>query len=135
MIFVSNTHLDNDDAIDHTLQLLEVVDVNTSESNAIEELERLVKIQIVMLGLGNAEPRRSLLFKMMNTKIDFLKTVSFSTLVSEGDMEPRAALKRLAEIRSKVSLVRMDDLVNSKIREVGWGSRANVSPKSNHVLP
>ncbi len=135
LILVPDTHSDIDNGIDHTLQLLEVVNVNTSESNAIEELERLENILSMIPEIGGRGPRCSLLSKIINTKIDFLKTGSFSTLVSEGGVEPQAALKRLAEIRSKVFLGRLDDLLKAKIREVSWGSRAKVGPKNNHVLP
>ncbi len=135
LIFIPDMHSDIENGIDHTLQLLEVVNVNTSESNAIEELERLEDILSMIPEIGGCGPRCSLLSKIINTKIDFLKTDSFSTLVSEGGVEPQAALKRLAEIRSKVFLGRLDDLLKAKIREVSWGSRAKVGPKNNHVLP
>lgn len=129
------------EGIIYTLELLTKFEVNTSVSNAIEELERLGNIQLEVAryhgllfpgfhGLDNGE----VFDGMIESKIDFIKSVSFSRRVSEDGVEPMAAIERLAAVRMKINTLKMDGLLGSEIREFVWRPRAKASSKHDLVV-
>ena len=129
-----------EEGIAYMLELLSNYDVNTSESNAFEELERLVNMRckIEELNLDHAwrESSRNGNFfeKMIGTKVDFIQKGSFSEISSEDRVEPMAALERLTAVMSKFSSQEICELVNSKIREVVWRTRAKARPRNCVLL-
>lgn len=71
---------------------------------------------------------------MIDSKIDFIKDYSFSRLGSKGGLEPMAALERLAAVQLKISSHRMDSLLEFKIREFVWRTRAKASSRHDLVV-
>lgn len=75
------------EGIIYTLDLLTEYDVNISESNPIEELERLVEMSLKVTERGRraaywiTELHNGRFDKMIDSKIDFIKNYSFSRLV------------------------------------------------------
>ena len=128
------------DGIIYTLDLLTEYDVNTSESNPIEELERLVEMSLKVTEQNRraaywmTELHNGHFDKMIDSKIDFIKNYSFSRLVSKGGLEPITALKRLAAVHRKIGSHRMDSLLEFKIREVVWRTRAKASSRHDLVV-
>ena len=128
------------EGIIYTLDLLTEYDVNTSESNPIEELERLVEMSLKVTEQNRRaaywiiELHNGRFDKMIDSKIDFIKNYSFSRLVSKGGLEPIAALKRLVAVQRKISSHRMDSLLEFKIREVVWRTRAKASSRHDLVV-
>ena len=123
------------EGIMHTLKLLTEFDVKTSESNAIEELERLLQIKgkvlnqcdypmYVTISKDDVRP----FDKIIESKIDFIK----NGLISTGGIKPKAALERLAALQKKYSLSELQELLEFKVREVVYRPRANAS--SRHGL-
>ena len=133
------------EAMTHTLNLLINFDINTSESNAIEELEHLATIKTKTLGIPitnwgpffknyceskdpTIKTRKSLDY-LIESKIAFLKGGTFSRLVSEGGVEPMTALDRLTEIQLKLRSVELGNLLRSKMNEVVYTCEAQASAK------
>lgn len=131
-----------EEGIIHTLELLKGFDVNDCESNAIEELERLIEMenkiatQSRVMQCCRKEFRYGRAFEeIIGTKINFIKNGDFSRLGSKGGIEPLAVLKRLAVLKGKSDAAGMDDLVESKIREFVWRPRAKASCRNDLSLP
>ena len=131
-----------EEAIAHSKILLTEFNLNTSELNAIEELERLAKMRSKILNqndrYGTYEAWGKDLFdEMIVTKIDFIKKGSFCGLTSKGDAEPMAILERLTELRSIMGdfdgSQRLDDLLESKIRDFKQRPKAKVNPRTDHL--
>lgn len=120
--------------------------MNTFESNAIEELERLAtmraKIRFQNTTIDGAAYRSRepvdtpeveldggrIFDKIIGSKTDFIKKCSLSRLTSGGGVEPMAALERLTEVAKKVdSSQAMADLLKSTILEVCLKPRPKVS--------
>ena len=132
----------------HMLKLLIEFDINTTESNAIEELERLSFIGIKILGIplrdggptlarycASKNPKIStsgLLQQLTESKIAFLKGMPFSRLVSEGDIEPMTALERLTDIQVELRSFELSKLLTSRMDEVVYFCEAKASVK---VIP
>lgn len=129
----------------YMLKLLTKLDVNTSESNAINELERLAEIRarrnsatgdFCLMDLRS----RSILDKMIDSKINFIKTGSFSRLDSKDGVEPMVALDRLAALDRKICSPYMDGLLEAKIHEIVLRPRsvsrpiAKASSRYDHVV-
>lgn len=132
------------EGIIYTMKLLTELDGNTSESNAIEELERLamlkskIKSQDYQKGISSNPP---LFFKldeifdnMIHSKVDFIEKDSFNRLVSGGGVEPMAALERLAEVSKKLYRPLVDNLLVAKIKEVVYTPIPKASPKHDPVI-
>lgn len=128
------------EGISYTLDLLTEYDVNTSESNSVEELERLVEMSLKVTEQNRrAAPRITKLHderfdRMIDSKIDFIKNYPFSRHVSKGGLEPIAALERLAAVQRKIDSHRMDSLLEFKIREVVWRTRAKASSRHDLIV-
>lgn len=129
------------EVIFHKLKLLTESDVNTSESNAIEDLERLATLKektkfqnlrdySYSRNLDAQQKFDKLIDSIILSKIDFIKKGSFSRLVSRGGVEPMAALERLAEIPYKIGLD-MYDLLELKMRQVMDTPEAKASPTTD----
>ncbi len=124
-----------------TLDLLTDIDVNTSELNAIKELERLATMkQKTALKIrefhSQSDPSLESILqlepelydgrifdKIIDSKIDFIKKVSLSQLVSKDRVETMAALERLNEVQQKLVSKSMNILLELKIRQVVYDSR------------
>ena len=128
-----------EDGISFLLKLLTKLDVNTSESNAIDDLERLAELRsrrisptgrVCLTDLSST----SLLDKMIDSKIDFIKKGSFSLVDSEDGVDPIVTLERLAAVKTKTHSRYMDGLLESKIREIVWRPRAKASSRHDHVV-
>ena len=120
----------------YVLNILTTFDATTSESNAIDELERLAtmkaKIRFQNLSDGNAYRSNGpddapevelhcggIFNKIIDSKIDFIKKGLFNPLMSRGEVEPMAALERLSKVAKKLDPSKgMADLLKSKIHEV-----------------
>ena len=129
------------EGIFHKLELLSDYDVNTSESNAFEELERLVNMRSKFIGQYEAHKSYEndlcsgeLFEKMIGPKLDFIKKVSFSEVSSAGRVEPLAALERLTAVMEKFKTQEINNLVKFKIREVVWRTEAKACARMS-VLP
>ena len=123
------------EAIIYVSKVLTELDVNTSESNAIEELERLVvmkcKTQIQSQACyGEDKFEVSIFDEIINAKIKFIRTGSFRRLISRGGVEPIAALERLAEVHRKHNSYDLDDLIESRIREFMYTPKPEASSGS-----
>ena len=127
-----------EDGIVYMLELLTEYDINTSEANAVEELERLVEMENARDDFGQVcidhERGRSILEKMIDSKVNFIKNSSFSRLDSKDGVESMAALKRLAAVNLKASSRCMDSLLEAKIREIVWRPRVKASPRHVHIV-
>ena len=130
-----------EDGITFTLELLSEFDVNTSESNVIEEFERLVEMRVRVVAQFRRSPyginylRHIQLFdKMIDSKVDFIRTGSFSLYIQKGGVEPMAALERLAAVQKKLNSRCVHDLLESKIGEIAWRPRAKASFRHGHVV-
>ena len=114
--------------------------MNTSESNPIEELERLVEMSLRVTEQNRraaywiTELHNGHFDKMIDSKIDFIKNYPFCRLVSKGGLESMAALERLAAVQRKISPHRKDSLLEFKIREVVWRTRAKASSRHDLVV-
>ena len=133
------------EAMTHTLKLLIDFDINTSESNAIEELEHLVTIKTKTLGIPTVnwgpifenyceskDPRiktRTSLEYLTESKIAFLKGGTFSRLVSEGGVKPMTAFERLTEVQLKLRSNELSKLLVSKMNEIFYTCEAKASAK------
>ena len=129
----------------HTLKLLIKFDINTSESNAIEELEHLATIRINICGIplpkdgpnylyycASKDPEMSTwgyLECLTKSKIAFLEGRTVSRLVSEGGVEPMTALDRLTDIQMKLRSVELSKLLTLKMNEVVYTCEAKASTK------
>ncbi|KAM0803672.1 hypothetical protein BDR22DRAFT_818861 [Usnea florida] len=112
------------DAMIHTLKLLRDMNINTSESNAMEELKRLATISKKLLNKRGLEKHcdkknanlnvRGLLNKLIDSKKAFLKNGAFSHLVKEGGVEPMTALERFLEVQMKHGEIDMEELLISR---------------------
>ena len=132
------------DGVIYTTELHREYDVNTSESNAMEELERLTMMKTKIATLAFPSPyrnkvvQRSLLDKTIDSKIDFIKGGSYGRLVIGGGVEPIVALERLTEVQKKFGSPRMYDLLVAKIKEVVYTATPKASPRgimsSGHKL-
>ncbi|KAL9133612.1 MAG: hypothetical protein Q9175_005211 [Cornicularia normoerica] len=119
------------EGINHTLKILTEFDVDTSEPNAFEELERLAIMKEKTafqtrtycsypgdpLSKLDIDTKRAF-DKIMDSKIDFIKKDASSRLDSTRSVEPMATLERLAEVQKKYQSRGMDDLLAFKIKEV-----------------
>ena len=128
-----------DDGFIYMLNLLTELDVNTSESNAIDELERLAGVRSRQYSPTDDHclvdiRSTSILDEMIDSKINFIKKGSFSRVDSKDGVDPMVALERLAVINIKIYSQDMDGLLEAKIREIVWRPRAKVSPRHDHVF-
>ena len=128
-----------EDGIVYMLELLTEYDINTSEANALEELERLVEMENARDdGFSQAcidnRRGRPILNKMIDSKVNFIKNGAFSRLDSKDGVESMAALKRLAAVNSKASSQFMDSLLEAKIREIVWRPRVKASSGHVHIV-
>ena len=122
------------DAMIHTLKLLVDLNINTSESNGIEELKRLATMSKKLLDKQGLElhrdkknPRldvRGLLNKLIDSKKAFLKSGTFSHLVKEGGVEPMTALERFLWVQKKDGTMNMEDLLISRVKEAVYTCEA-----------
>ena len=128
-----------DEGVVYMLKLLTELDVNTSELNAINELEHLADL------ISKRHPVEgcpyikdscggSILDKMIDSKLKFIKNGAFSIVGSEGGIEPMAALERLAAVESRAYSQYMDGLLEAKIREIVWRPRAKAGSRHDHVF-
>ena len=132
------------EGIIYKLKLLIELDVNTSESNAIKELERLIALKRKTVNQFSMLPYREqstwaavgvdgkIFDKMIDSKIDFIKKGSFGQHVSGGDIEPMAALERLTEVQKSLNSKTINEILESKIKEIVYTPRPKVSPRNNH---
>ena len=96
-----------DDGLIYMLNILTEMDVNTSESNAIDEFERLVNMRFRRRNnlhqdcCLTALRSKSILDEMIESKIDFIKKGSFSRIDGKDGVDPLVALKRLAAVDEK----------------------------------
>ena len=123
------------EGIVHTLKLLIEFNIGTSESNAIDELERLVQIKEKIVNQCNRTSYDTISWdhvrrfdKIIESKIDFIK----NRPISIGGIEPMTALERLAAVGDKYSSRELHDLLASKVREIVYRPRAKAS--SRHDL-
>ena len=128
-----------DDGMIYMLKLLTELDVNTSELNAIDDLERLVDLRSKRIESNNHyfirdSCSRSILDKMIDSKINFINKGSFSRVDSKDDVDPMVALKRLAAVQRKIESRYLDGVLGAKIRETVWRSRAKASSRHDHVF-
>ena len=128
-----------EDGIVHMLELLMEFDVNTSEANAIEELERLAEMRIAREHCADQycvdyERGRPILDKMIDSKVNFIRNCSFGRVDSEDCVEPMAALERLAAVKSKAYSRYMDGLLEAKIHEIVWRSRVQASSRHDRIV-
>ena len=128
-----------EDGIVHMLELLTEFDVNTSEANAIEELERLAEMRIAPEHYADQccvdyKRGRPILDKMIDSKVNFIKNCSFGRVDSEDCVEPMAALERLAIVKSKAYSRYMNGLLEAKIREIVWRPRVKASSIHDHKV-
>ena len=128
-----------EDGIVHMLELLTEYDMNTSEANAIEELERLAEMRIAREDDADQDcidyrRGRPILDKMIDSKVNFIKGGSFGQVDSECGVEPMAALERLAAVNSKAYSRYMNGLLEAKVREIVWRPRAKASSGHDHVV-
>ena len=127
-----------DNGMIYMLKLLTELDVNTSESNAIDDLERLAELRakrhpVNGLDYIGSYGGRSILDNMIDSKIKFINNGAFSTSGSGDGVEPIAALERLAEVKMKINSQLMDSLLEAKICEVVYRPRAKARPKHDLV--
>ena len=123
------------DGIIHTLLLLLELNINTSESNTIQELERLLTIKTEIRAIpcniwkcptydrycASNQPNIStgiLLERLTEFKVAFLNGGTFSRLISEGGVEPMTALERLTKIQLELQSVELGNLLTSRMNEV-----------------
>ena len=120
--------------------------MNTSESKAFEELERLVNMKCKLTEQynyhgGQPDHKRiydnevidELIDYIIARKVRFIKKNAFSEISGEDRIEPMAALERLTAVKIKFQSRVMDDplkeeiedLLKSKIREVVWKDRTH----------
>lgn len=132
----------------YMLDVLTESDMNTCESNAIEELERLAVMKgktALTTQISNLIeiPREFVISKlhsgqifdkMIDSKIGFIKKGSFDQRFSRGCVEPMAALERLNEVQKKLLSESMNDLLESKIKEVVYTPIPKASPRNDHVI-
>ena len=123
----------------HEIKLLSEFDVNTSESHALEELELLAKLrtefqrQIDLYEYDDGDmfneiiKSEIILNEIIKTKIDFIKEGSFSEPVSRDGIKPISALERLVKLQFSLTSGHMNDLLDLKIREFAFRSRAKAS--------
>ena len=128
-----------EDGMVHMLELLTELDVNTSEANAIEELERLAEMRIAQEHYRDQycvdyKRGRPILDKMIDSKVNFIRNCSFGRLDSEDCVEPMAALERLAAVNPKAYSRYMDGLLEAKIREIVWRPRVKASSRHDHIV-
>ena len=128
-----------DDGMIYMLKLLTESDVNISESNAIDDLERLADLRSKRNDVRNVLYigdfcSRSILDKMIDSKINFINKCSFSGVDSKDGVDPMVALERLAAVRRKTESQYMDRLLGAKIREIVWRPRAKASSRHDHVF-
>lgn len=130
-----------EEGIIYTMKLLTELDGNTSESNAIEEVERLatLKSKINLQMFQNRTSSSHFLFSemfdnMIDSKVDFIEKDSFNRLVSGGGVEPMAALERLAEVSKKLYRPSVDNFSVAKIKEVVYTPIPMASPKNDPVI-
>ncbi len=123
----------------YLLKVLTELDVNNSESNAIEELERLVvmenktRIQSEMYCIAEHQHELSsgkAFDEIIDAKINFIRKGSFSRLISRGGVEPIAALERLVEVQRKYYSKYMDGLLESRIKEFLYAPKPEASLRS-----
>ena len=127
------------DGFFYMLNLLTELDVNTSESNAIDELERLAEVRSRQISSTEyfclTEKRNtSILDKMIDSKINFINKGSISRVDSKYGVDPMVALERLAAVSRKAYSQYMDGLLEAKIREVVYRPRAKASSRQDHVV-
>lgn len=129
-----------EDGIIYTARRLTEFDTDTSESNAIEELERLATMN-QEISLQNREyscpslGERRIFDCIIDSKIDFIKNGSFSRFTSGGGVGPLAALERLAEVRKKLySSKSMSELLLSKMEEVVYTLEPKASLRNDPVM-
>ena len=128
-----------EDGIVHVLELLAEYDINTSEANAIEELERLAEMRIARLPdtnyyFINSIKRKPILDKIIDCKIDFIQRDPFSRTDSEDFLGAKNTLERLAVVKTKTQSQCMIGLLEAKIREIVWRPRAKASSRHVHVV-
>ena len=134
------------DGIIHTLLLLLKLNINTSESNTIQELERLLTIKTRIRGIPcnvwgcstydqycasnqtNTQPR-VLLKRLTELKVAFLNGGTFSRLSSEGGVEPMTALERLTKIQLELQSVELGSLLTMKMNEIVYTCEDKASAK------
>ena len=129
------------------LKLLIELDMDTSESNAIEELGRLAALvqktalqarsflhrgQLPYLAGGVKPEDEQMLYKMINSKVDFIKKGSFNRLVCGGDIEPMAALERLTEVQKIFISEDLNEILESKFKEIVYTPRPKASSRYDH---
>ena len=128
-----------DEGLVYMLKLLTELDVNTSESNAIDELERLAEVRsrrnsptgdFCLTDLRST----SILDKMIDSKISFINKGSFSRVDSKDGIDPMVVLERLAAVNREIYSRYMDRLLEAKIREIVWRPRAKASSRHDHVV-
>lgn len=131
-----------EEVIIYTAKRLTDLDVNTSESNAFEELERLATMEQNILsqyrdrGCGYEKLRdRDIFHSVIDSKIDFIKKGSFSRLASGGGVGQLGALERLAEVKKKLwRSESMSELLISKTKEVVYTLEPKASLRNDPVM-
>lgn len=118
------------DAMIHTLKLLVDLNIDTSESNAIEELKRLATMsqklrdkQGLEMHRDKKNPKfnvRGLLNKLIDSKKAFLKNGTFSHRFSEGGVDPMTALERFLWVQKKDGRIDMEALLISRVNEATY---------------
>ena len=132
------------------LDLLSDYDVNTSESKAFEELERLVNMKCKLSEQYRGPQTHhkvidTTIDEMIGIKVNFIKKDAFSEISSEDRVEPMTALERLTAVKIKFQSIEVDDLVTKeldyllsteiedllcfKIRDVVWKTRTKAQPR------
>lgn len=132
-----------EDCIVHTAGRLTELDVNTSEFNAFEELERLATIkpkikaqnQTRRLHYDNQLDDKHLFDTLIDSKIDFIKKGSFGRLTRGAGVGPLAALESLAEVTTKLGIYNgMNELLTSKMKEVVYAPEPQASLRNAPVV-
>ena len=128
-----------DDGMNYMLKLLTELDVNTSESNAFDDLERLVEVRSRRSSPTGSRRlwdlrSESILDEIIDSKINFIKKGSFSNVYSKDSVDPMVALERLAAVTPKTHSQYMDRLLEAKIREIVYRPRAKASSRQDHVV-
>lgn len=136
-LFDNRSRVNLDKVIFHKLKVLTEHDIDTSELKAIEDLEFLatLKQKTKMQSEIFFEPdvNDEKFDKVIDSKIDFIKSDYFNRFASRGGVDPMAALERLTEIQNKIYPTDISDILEVKMRQIMYPPLPKASSRKGHL--